>query len=139
MPRYMVIVKATPESEAGVMPAAHELGSMGRFNDRLTEAGAMLAGEGLHPSSKGSLVSFAAGTPVVTDGPFAEAKELVAGFWILELGSLDDVIGWMKEAPFHDAELEIRPFYEADDFGDVFTPEQREKEAALRAQTEGKA
>jgi len=112
MPRYAVLVKASPESEAGVMPSQQELEDMGAFNQELVAAGAMRAGEGLHPSSKGALVTFDRGAPTVVDGPFVEAKELVAGFWILELDSLEDATDWIKRAPFVDADIEIRRVYE---------------------------
>ena len=112
MPRYAVLVKASPESEAGIMPSEQELAEMGDFNQQLVAAGAMRSGEGLHPSAKGALVTFDGGEPTVVDGPFAEAKELVAGFWILELDSLEDATDWIKRAPFVDADIEIRQVYD---------------------------
>ena len=115
MPRFAVLVKPpAADYEAGAMPTQSELEEMGAFNEELVAAGAMQAGEGLHPTAKGALVSFADGAPTVVDGPFAEARELVGGFWILELGSLDEAVGWMKRAPFREGEVEIRQIY-ADD------------------------
>jgi hypothetical protein len=133
--RFMVIVKATPESESGVLPSTEEFAAMGRFNEELVKAGMMLAGEGLQPSSKGARIRYAGGKPTVTDGPFTEAKELVAGFWLIQAKSKDEVVEWLKRAPFQDAEVEIRPLYEAEDLGETFTPELREAEEKLRAQT----
>lgn len=133
--RCMVIVKATAETEAGVMPSEALLTAMGRYNEELVKAGVMLAGEGVKPSSKGARVRFAGVQRVVTDGPFAETKELVAGFWLWQVKSLDEAIAWLKRAPFEDgAEVEIRPLFEAEDFGEAFTPEEREREARLREQ-----
>ncbi|MGB2711373.1 MAG: YciI family protein [Conexibacter sp.] len=134
--RFMVIVKASPESEAGVMPSTELLAEMGKFNEELVKAGVMLAGEGLHPSSKGARVRFSGKERTVIDGPFAETKELVAGFWLLETKSLDEAIEWIKRAPFDGGtEIEIRQVFETDDFGDALTPELREQEERLRAQT----
>ncbi|HEX3464634.1 MAG TPA: YciI family protein [Candidatus Elarobacter sp.] len=130
----MVIVKATPETEAGVLPTTEELTAMGRFNEELVKAGMMLAGDGLKPSSKGARIRYSAGKPTVTDGPFTEAKELVAGFWLIQAKSKDEVVEWLKRAPFEDAEVEIRPLYEAEDFGESLTPELRDAEEKLRAQ-----
>ena len=137
--RYMVLVKASEESEAGGMPTTEMLEEMGRFNEELVQAGIMLAGEGLTASSQGARVKFggAGETPTVTDGPFAETKELIAGFWLWQVKSKEEAIEWLKRAPFQDAELEIRRVAEAEDFGDEFTPEQREREEALRARIEG--
>src|SRR5687767_14164616 len=132
--RFMVIVKANKDSEAGVMPSEQLLTEMGRFNEELTNAGVMLAGEGLHPSSKGARVKFSGGKHIVTDGPFTEAKELIAGFWMWEVKSKAEAIEWLKRAPFEDTEVEIRQVFEAEDFGPEFTPELREQEARLRAQ-----
>jgi hypothetical protein len=132
--RFMVIVKATPESESGVLPSTEEFAAMGRFNEELVKAGMMLAGEGLQPSSKGARIRYSGGKPTVTDGPFTEAKELVAGFWLIQAKSKDEVVEWLKRAPFQDAEVEIRPLYETEDFGETFTPELREAEEKLRAQ-----
>jgi hypothetical protein len=135
--RVMVIVKATKNSEAGVMPSERLLGEMGRFNEELVRAGVMLAGEGLQPSSKGKRVRFAEGSRTVVDGPFAETKELIAGFWIWRVKSMDEAVSWVRRCPDpmpgEEAELEIRPVFEADDFGAEFTPELREQEARLRA------
>ena len=133
--RVMVLVKATAESEAGVMPDKQLLATMGAFNEELVKAGVMLAGEGLHPSSKGARVRFSGTRRSVTDGPFAEAKELVACFWLWQVSSMEEAIEWLKRAPFDDgAEIEIRPVFEAEDFGAEFTPELREQEERLRAQ-----
>ncbi|HTD37603.1 MAG TPA: YciI family protein [Candidatus Limnocylindrales bacterium] len=132
----MVIVKATPESESGVLPSTEEFAAMGRFNEELVKAGMMLAGDGLQPSSKGARVRYSGGKTTVTDGPFTEAKELVAGFWLLQAKSKDEVVEWLKRAPFEDAEVEIRQMYEAEDFGENFTPELREAEEKRRAQAE---
>jgi hypothetical protein len=132
--RFMVIVKANKETEAGVMPTEKELAEMGRFNEELVKAGVMLAGEGLHPSSKGARVKFSGKDRSVIDGPFAETKELVAGFWIIQVKSLAEAIEWVKRVPMQDAELEIRQVFESDDFGAEFTPELREQEDRIRAQ-----
>lgn len=137
--RFMVIVKADKNSEAGVMPSKQLLEEMGKFNEELVKAGVMLAGEGLHPSSKGARVKFSNGKPIVTDGPFAETKELIAGFWIWQVKSREEVIDWLKRSPFgkgEDAELEIRQIFEVDDFGLEFTPEMREQEERLRRGSE---
>jgi len=132
--RFMVIVKANKDSEAGVMPTEKLLTEMGKFNEELVKAGVMLAGEGLQPSSKGVRVNFSGGKTTVTDGPFAETKELVAGYWMWQVKSKEEAIDWLKRAPFEDTEVEIRQVFEAEDFGDEFTPELREKEERLRAQ-----
>ena len=136
--RFMVIVKATQESEAGVMPSEKLLAAMGKFNEDLVNAGVMLAGEGLHPSVKGARVIFNGTTRTVKDGPFAETKELVAGFWLWQCKSLEEAIEWAKRCPnpFEQGEsqLEIRQVFEAEDFGAEFTPELREQEERLRAQ-----
>jgi hypothetical protein len=134
--QVMVLVKASPESEAGEMPTEEVLSQMTDFNEELVKAGVMLAGEGLHPSSKGARVAFSGSERKVIDGPFAETKELVAGYWIWQVKSLDEAVEWLKRAPFQEGEVEIRPVFEADDFGAEFTPELREREAQLRAQTE---
>jgi hypothetical protein len=134
--RVMVLVKASPQSEAGEMPSQAELSQMTDFNEELVKAGVMLAGEGLHPSSKGARVAFSGGERKVIDGPFAETKELVAGYWVWQVKSLDEAVEWLKRAPFPEGEVELRPVFEADDFGDEFTPELREREAQLRAQSE---
>ena len=132
--RFMILVKANADSEAGVMPTAEMLTEMGKFNEELVKAGVMLAGEGLHPSSKGVRVQFSGGKPTVVDGPFAETKELVAGYWIWQVKSKDEAIEWLKRAPFEDAVVEVRQIFEAEDFGAEFTPELREQEERLRAQ-----
>ena len=133
--RYMVIVKASEDSERGVLPTTEQLAEMGAFNEELVKAGVMLAGDGLAPSSQGARLRYDGdGNATVIDGPFAETKELVAGYWILQVSSREEVIEWMRKAPFRDAEIEIRRFHEPEDFGEAFTPELREKEAQLRAQ-----
>jgi hypothetical protein len=135
----MVIVKADENSEAGVMPTEELLTEMGKFNEELVKAGVMLAGEGLQPSLKGARVKFSDGKTSVIDGPFAETKELVAGFWLWKCKSLDEAIEWLKRAPFGGgAEVEIRQVFEAEDFGAEFTPELREQEERLRAQIAAK-
>ena len=134
--RVMVLVKASPESEAGEMPSEELLSQMTDFNEELVKAGVMLAGEGLHPSSKGARVAFSGGERKVIDGPFAETKELVAGYWVWQVKSLDEAVEWLKRAPFQEGEVEIRPVFETDDFGDELTPELREREAQLRAQSQ---
>jgi hypothetical protein len=134
----MVLVKASKESEAGVLPDEKILADMGKFNEELVNAGIMTAGEGLHPSSKGARVKFSGGTPTVIDGPFSETKELVAGFWLWQVKSMDEAIQWLKKAPFGGGtEVEIRPLFEAEDFGDNFTPELREQEERLREKIAG--
>ncbi|HLA09458.1 MAG TPA: YciI family protein [Pyrinomonadaceae bacterium] len=131
----MVIVKSSKESEAGVMPSEQLLRDMGNFNEELVKAGVMLAGEGLHPSSKGVRVKFSGDKTLVTDGPFAETRELVAGFWLWQVKSMEEALDWIKRSPFEEeAEIEIRPVFEAEDFGSEFTPELREQEERLRAQ-----
>ena len=140
--RVMVLIKATEQSEAGEMPSEQLLSEMTDFNEELVKAGVMLAGEGLHPSSAGARVIFTGSERKVIDGPFAETKELLAGYWIWQVRSLDEAVEWVKRmpAPDEDADtaiVEIRPVFEAEDFGDELTPELREREAALRAQTEG--
>jgi hypothetical protein len=130
--KVMVIVKADADSEAGHMPDESLLAAMGRYNEELVNAGVMLAGEGLHPSSRGVRVRFGGEAPVATDGPFAETKELIAGFWLWKVNSMDDAVEWLKRAPFESGEVEIRPVFEAEDFGDAFTPELREQEETLR-------
>ena len=130
--RFAVFVKASKESEAGVLPTQQELAEMGNFNEELVKAGIMLAGEGLQASSKGARIDFAGSKRAVTDGPFAETKELVAGFWIWKLRSLKEAIEWAKRIPFKEGQVEIRQVFEDDDFGEAFTPELREQEARLR-------
>ena len=137
--RVMVIVKATKESEAGVMPDEQLLTEMGNYNEELVKAGIMLAGEGLHPSSKGKRVRFSGTKRTVIDGPFAETKELIAGFWLWQVKSMDEAVEWLKRCPNpHDeeTEIEIRPVFEAEDFGEEFTPELRAQEERLRAEME---
>jgi hypothetical protein len=135
MMRFMVIVKASKDSEAGVMPSTELLAAMGKFNEELVKAGVMQAGEGLHPTSKGARVKYTGGQQSVTRGPFNLTGDLVAGFWLIETKSLDEAIDWMKRAPFDGgAEIEIRQVFSADDFGEALTPELRENEARLRAQ-----
>ena len=135
--RFMVIVKADKNSEAGVMPTEKMLADMGNYNQQLADAGVMLAGEGLHPSSKGARVRFSeGGKSTVIDGPFAETKELVAGFWLWKVNSKEEAIEWLKRAPFENTEVEIRQVFESEDFGDEFTPELREQEDKIRAQVE---
>jgi hypothetical protein len=129
----MVFVKGGEEYEAGQMPKTDELAEMGKFNEELVKAGVMLAGEGLHPSSKGVRVDFNGDKPSVVDGPFAEAKELVAGYWVWQVKSMDEAVEWIKRAPFREGEIELRQVFEADDFGDELTPELREHEEELRA------
>lgn len=137
--KVMVVVKASPESEAGEMPGTDLLAEMGRFNEALVKAGVMLAGEGLHPSSRGARVRFEGRQRSVIDGPFAETKELVAGFWLWQVRNLDEAIEWIKRAPFDGgAEVELRPVFEADDFGEALTPELREQEARLAAQLQSR-
>jgi hypothetical protein len=133
--RYMVIVKASPESEAGQMPSSEVLEEMGRFNEQLVKAGVMLAGEGLLASSKGARIRFDGKKRTVIDGPFAETKELVAGFWILQVKSKEEVIEWMKRAPFQEGEIEIRQVAESEDFGDELSPELRAWEEKERAKS----
>lgn len=134
--RFMVLVKATEQTEAGVMPSEELLTAMAAYNEELVRAGVMLAGEGLHPSSKGARITFGAGSPTVVDGPFTEAKELIAGFWLWEVKSKEEAIEWAKRCPSQQGEesaLELRQVFEADDFGAEFTPELREKEEQLRS------
>ena len=133
--RVMVMVKATRESEAGEMPSTELMAAMGRFNEELVQAGVMLAGEGLHPSSKGARVRFSGTARSVIDGPFAETKELVAGYWLWQVRSMDEAIEWVRRCPnpmTSDSEIEIRPVFEAEDFGEAFTPELRTQEEHLR-------
>jgi len=135
--RVIVMVKADKDSEAGVMPSQQILTDMGKFNEELVKAGVMLAAEGLHPSSKGKRVRFAGGKRTVTDGPFTETKELVAGFWLWQVRSMEEAVEWLKRSPFEGgAEVEIRPVFEAEDFGAALTPELREQEERLRKEVE---
>jgi hypothetical protein len=135
----MVLVKADERSEAGVLPDEQLLTEMGKYNEALAKAGIMLAGEGLHPSAKGVRVRFSGTKRTVTDGPFIETKELLAGFWLWQVQSMDEAIEWIKRAPFDQTEIELRPVFEAEDFGEAFTPELKEREARLRAQLSGQA
>jgi hypothetical protein len=132
--KFMVLVKGEEDYEAGGMPSSEELAEMGKYNEELANAGVMLAGEGLHPSSKGARISYP--DRKVIDGPFAEAKELLAGFWLIETKSLDEAIEWVKRAPFQEGEVEIRQVFETDDFGDEMTPELREQEERIRDKAE---
>ena len=138
--RFMILVKADKNSEAGVLPDEKLLTDMGKFNEELVKAGAMLAGEGLHPSSKGARVKFSGDKRIVTDGPFTEAKDLIAGFWLWQVKSKEEAIEWVKRCPNPmpgtESEIEIRQVFEAEDFGAEFTPELREQEERLRAQSE---
>ena len=135
--RFMVIVKASKDSEAGVMPSTEMLTAMGKFNEEMVKAGVMQAGEGLQPSSKGARIRFTGKAPQVIDGPFTETKELVAGFWLITVKSRAEAISWMKRAPFNPGdEIEIRQVFEAEDFGEAMTPELRDQENRLRAEAE---
>jgi hypothetical protein len=135
--RFMIIVKGDKNSEAGALPDKKILTEMGKFNEQLVKAGVMLAGEGLHPSSKGARVKFSDGKQTVTDGPFAESKELIAGFWLWQVKSKEEAIEWLKRAPFGGgAEVEVRQVFETDDFGAEMTPELRAQEERVRAQSE---
>ena len=140
--RVMVIIKATKNSEAGIMPGEELLTEMGKFNEQLVKAGVMLAGDGLHPSSRGKRVRFSGGSKTVIDGPFAETKELIAGFWIWQVKSLDEAVEWVRRCPSpmpgEESEIEIRPVFEAEDFGPELTPELRAQEERLRAEIEKK-
>ena len=133
--RFMVIVKASKESEAGVLPSKQLLDEMGKFNEELVKAGVMLAGEGLQASSKGARVTFDGNKRIVTDGPFAETKELVAGFWLWKVKSKDEAIEWLKRAPFRDGTVEIRQVFEAEDFGQNLSPEARKWREQLRSKS----
>ena len=135
--RFMVLVKASKDTEAGVMPETELLAAMGRYNEELAKAGVLLAGEGLHPSARGARVRFSGAERTVVRGPFGEPQSLVAGFWMFQAGSLEEAIEWVKRCPNptgEDSEIEIRPVFEADDFGPALTPELREQEDRLRAQ-----
>jgi hypothetical protein len=136
--RVMVIVKADKDSEAGVLPSKELLTEMGKFNEQLAKAGVMLAGEGLQASSKGKRVRFQGNKKTVIDGPFSETKELIAGFWLWQVRSMEEAVEWLKRAPFREGEVEIRQVFEAEDFGDEFTPELREQEERIRKQVAGK-
>ena len=139
--RVIVIVKASKESEAGVMPDEKMLAEMGKYNEELVKAGIMLAGEGLHPSSRGKRVRFSGASRTVVDGPFAETKELMAGYWLWQVKSMDEAVEWLKKCPNphnEESEVEIRPVFEAEDFGAEFTPELRERDQQLRDQIEAR-
>jgi hypothetical protein len=136
--RFMVLVKASKDSEAGVLPDEKLLTEMGKYNEELVKAGVLLAAEGLHPSSKGARVKFSGAKRVVVDGPFAEAKDLVAGFWLWQVKSKEEALEWVKRIPFEAGEVEIRQVFEASDFGPALTPELREGEDRLRARAPGK-
>jgi hypothetical protein len=137
--RFMVIVKADKNSEAGVMPSTELLTAMGKFNEGMVKAGVMLAGEGLHPSSKGARIKYSGRERTVTPGPFSATGDLVSGFWLIQVKSRDEAIQWMKRAPFDGgAEVELRQVFDAEDFGEALTPELREQETRLRAEAAGK-
>jgi hypothetical protein len=132
--KFMMLVKSNEAAEAGEMPSEEVLAEMGKYNEELAQAGVLLAGEGLHPSSKGARIDYSGSERTVTDGPFTEAKELIAGFWIIEVNSKDEAIDWAKRCPFQEGQVEIRQIFGAEDFGEEFTPELREAEERLRAQ-----
>jgi hypothetical protein len=135
--RFMVIVPASKDSEAGVLPDTKLLTEMGKFNEELVKAGVMLAGEGLHPTSKGARIRYSGGKTTVTEGPFTESKELIAGFWLIQTKSKEEAIAWMRRAPFDGGtQIEIRQIFEAEDFGPAMTPELKEQENRMRAQVE---
>ena len=137
--RCMILVKANMDSEAGVLPSTELLTAMGKYNEELVKAGVMLAGEGLHPSSKGKRIKFSGDKRTVTDGPFAETKELIAGYWLWQVKSMDEAVEWLKRCPCEgEGEIEIRRVFEADDFGAQFTPELREQEEQLRREIRGR-
>ena len=136
--RFMILVKTDKNSEAGVLPDQEILTAMGKYNEELAQAGVLLAAEGLHPSAKGARVKFTGGQRTVIDGPFAETKELIAGFWLWQVQSKEEAIEWVKRCPMEEAEIEIRQVFEAEDFGPAFTPELREQEERLRAQIDAK-
>ncbi|MDQ3588009.1 MAG: YciI family protein [Actinomycetota bacterium] len=138
--RFMVLVKGSEDSEAGVMPTEEQLAEMGKFNEEMVKAGVMLAGDGLHPSSKGARVKFSGSDRTVTDGPFTETKELIAGYWLIQVKSREEAIEWIKRCPNPgpgESEIEIRQVFEDEDFGEELTPELREQEQRIRAQAEG--
>jgi hypothetical protein len=134
--RVMVIVKADKNSEAGILPDEKVFAAMGKFNEELINAGVMLAAEGLQPTSKGVRVKFTGNNPTVIDGPFAESKELIAGFWLWKVNSMEDAVGWLKRSPFQDTEVEIRRIYEMEDFGDAVSQERKDRKRVLREQYE---
>jgi hypothetical protein len=138
--RFMMLVKADEDSEAGGLPSKELIAAMGRYNEELVKAGVLLAADGLHPSSKGARVSFAGGRPTVTDGPFAEAKELIAGFWVIQVKSKEEAVEWASRVPFEDGEIEIRQVFEESDFpAEVFPPEEVARERALREEIQRQA
>ena len=137
--KFIVFVPGNTDSENGVMPTEAELAEMTEFNERLVEAGVMIGGEGLHPTAKGARVRYDAGDVTITDGPFAESKEIISGFWLLQAKSLDEVKEWMRQAPFKSDYVEIRQIFDAADFGDAFTPELQEREQAMRDKVEGQS
>ena len=137
--RFVVLIKADKNTEAGVMPTEELLREMGNYNEELVKAGVMIDGMGLHPSSKGARIHFSGKGRRVVDGPFAETKELIAGYWLWQVRSKDEAIEWLKRAPFREGDVDIRPVFEEDDFGDEFTPELREQEEELRARVEKNA
>jgi hypothetical protein len=137
--RFMVIIKANEDSEAGVLPSEELLTAMGKYNEELVRAGVLLAGEGLHPSSRGVRVRFSGGKQTVIDGPFGATKELIAGFWLIQVRSREEALAWVKRVPVEDTEIEIRQVFEAEDFGPALTPELREQEDRLRAEIAAKA
>ncbi|ARZ67969.1 DGPFAETKE domain-containing protein [Streptomyces albireticuli] len=140
MARFMMIVKASEESEAGVMPAKEEIAEMGRFNERMAAAGAMLAGEGLRESAAGARVTFSGGRPVVTEGPFAGARQLIAGYWVIRAADLDEALEWARQVPFKEGEIEVRQIFETSDFpADVLPPEEAAREEALREELRKRA
>lgn len=132
--RFMILIKATADSEAGVMPSSRELEEMGKFNEELVKAGILLDGGGLHDSGKGTRVHFSGGKRTVVEGPFSATEELVAGYWILQVKSREEAIEWVKRCPLRDGQIEIRKLFEAEDFGEAFTPELREHEEGLRSE-----
>ena len=136
--RFMILVKADKDSEAGILPDQEILDAMMKYNEELAQAGVLLTAEGLHPSAKGARVRFSGGQRTVIDGPFAETKELIAGFWLWQVQSKEEAIEWVKRCPMQEAEIEIRQVFEAEDFGPAFTPELREQEERLRAQMDAK-
>ena len=137
--RCMIIVKASKDSEAGVLPSTELLTSMGKFNEELVKSGVLLAAEGLHPSSKGKRITFSTAKPTITDGPFAETKELIAGFWLWQVRSMEEAVEWLKRSPFGPgAEVEIRQVFEAEDFGPQLTPELRKQEERIREEVNAK-
>jgi hypothetical protein len=131
--RFMMLVHATRDSEAGTMPTEQELADMTRYNEELAAAGVLVAGEGLHPSSNGARITFSGGVPAITDGPFAETKELIAGFWIIETASREEALEWAKKVPFAEGQVELRKVFEAADFGEAFTPGLQQREEEIRA------